>query len=159
LVAKFVFGVPMIGSFGLLALALGFYIAANLAVGYTFSTIAENQLQAMQMTMFFLLPAILLSGFRLSRSTACRCGRNGSARCCRRPISCRIVRGILLKGNGLWGNLAQSVAAHSLYVRRGRDRAWRASGGHWIRALRKNRGQTKFAPTSFRQVPRYTNAR
>ena len=38
-------------------------VLANLAVGYTFSTLAQNQLQAMQMTMFFLLPAILLSGF------------------------------------------------------------------------------------------------
>jgi len=62
-VARWVFHVPMIGSLSLLAGALVVYIVANLAVGYTFSTIAQNQLQAMQMTMFFLLPAILLSGF------------------------------------------------------------------------------------------------
>ena len=53
----------MIGSLGLLAVALVIFIIANLAVGYTFSTIAQNQLQAMQMTMFFFLPSILLSGF------------------------------------------------------------------------------------------------
>src|SRR4029077_6513683 len=62
-VARFVFHVPMIGSLPLLAAGLTIYIIANLAVGYPFSTIAQNQLQAMQMTMFFLLPAILLSGF------------------------------------------------------------------------------------------------
>ncbi len=61
--ARYVFHVPMIGSLPLLAVALVIYIIANLAVGYTFSTVAENQLQAMQMTVFFLLPAILLSGF------------------------------------------------------------------------------------------------
>ena len=61
--AKYVFGVPMIGSLALLALVLAVYIVADLTVGYSFSTLAQNQLQAMQMTMFFLLPAILLSGF------------------------------------------------------------------------------------------------
>lgn len=61
--AKYVFGVPVIGSLTLLAGALTLFIIANLAVGYTFSTIAQSQLQAMQMTVFFLLPAILLSGF------------------------------------------------------------------------------------------------
>ena len=39
------------------------FIAANLSIGYTFSTIAQNQLQAMQMSMMFFLPNILLSGF------------------------------------------------------------------------------------------------
>jgi ABC-2 type transport system permease protein len=107
LVAKFVFGVPMIGSFGLLALALVFYISANLAVGYTFSTIAENQLQAMQMTMFFLLPAILLSGFAFPFD-----GMPVWAQWIGEVLPAthflRIVRGILLKGNGLaeiWPNL------------------------------------------------------
>jgi ABC-2 type transport system permease protein len=107
LVAKFVFGVPMIGSFGLLALALGFYIAANLAVGYTFSTIAENQLQAMQMTMFFLLPAILLSGFAFPFD-----GMPVWAQWIGEVLPAthflRIVRGILLKGNSfgeIWPNL------------------------------------------------------
>ena len=78
LAARFVFHVPMIGSLALLAAGLAVYVTANLAVGYTFSTIAENQLQAMQMTTFFLLPTILLSGFAFP-SWACRSGRAGSA--------------------------------------------------------------------------------
>jgi ABC-2 type transport system permease protein len=107
MVAKFVFGVPMIGSFALLALALAFYITANLAVGYTFSTIAENQLQAMQMTMFFLLPAILLSGFAFPFD-----GMPVWAQWIGEVLPAthflRVVRGILLKDNGfteIWPNL------------------------------------------------------
>jgi len=57
------FGVPVIGSLSLLAALSTLFIATNLAVGYTFSTVAQNQLQAMQMTMMFFLPNILLSGF------------------------------------------------------------------------------------------------
>ena len=57
------FGVPMLGSLGLLALLSTLFITTNLSVGYTFSTIAQNQLQAMQMSMMFFLPNILLSGF------------------------------------------------------------------------------------------------
>jgi ABC-2 type transport system permease protein len=99
-VAKFVFNVPMIGSFTLLAASLVIYITANLAVGYTFSTIAQNQLQAMQMTMFFLLPAILLSGFAFPFD-----GMPVWARWIGEVLPAthflRVVRGILLKGNGL----------------------------------------------------------
>jgi ABC-2 type transport system permease protein len=57
------FGVPLIGSLALLALLSTLFITTNLAVGYTFSTVAQNQLQAMQMSMMFFLPNILLSGF------------------------------------------------------------------------------------------------
>jgi ABC-2 type transport system permease protein len=57
------FGVPVIGSLSLLAALSTLFIATNLAVGYTFSTVAQNQLQAMQMSMMFFLPNILLSGF------------------------------------------------------------------------------------------------
>jgi ABC-2 type transport system permease protein len=99
ILAKFVFAVPMIGSLGLLAGALVIYIIANLAVGYTFSTIAQNQLQAMQMTMFFLLPAILLSGFAFPFM-----GMPGWARAIGEVLPAthflRIVRGIMLKDNG-----------------------------------------------------------
>jgi ABC-2 type transport system permease protein len=107
LVAKYVFGVPMIGSLSLLALALAIYITANLAVGYTFSTIAENQLQAMQMTMFFLMPAILLSGFAFPFQ-----GMPVWAQWIGEVLPAthflRIVRGIMLKDNGfseIWPNL------------------------------------------------------
>lgn len=59
----FLFKVPILGSLGMLALLSTLFIGANLSIGYTFSTIAQNQLQAMQMTMMFFLPNILLSGF------------------------------------------------------------------------------------------------
>ncbi len=57
------FGVPLLGNLGVLAGLSTLFIAANLSIGYTFSTIAQNQLQAMQMSIMFFLPNILLSGF------------------------------------------------------------------------------------------------
>ena len=57
------FGVPVRGSLTLLALLSTLFITTNLSIGYTFSTIAQNQLQAMQMSIMFFLPSILLSGF------------------------------------------------------------------------------------------------
>ena len=98
-VAKYVFAVPMIGSLPLLGLGLTIYIVANLAVGYTFSTLAQNQLQAMQMTVFFLLPSILLSGFAFPFAGMPRWAQYiGEALPATHFL--RIVRGILLKDNG-----------------------------------------------------------
>jgi ABC-2 type transport system permease protein len=57
------FGVPVVGSLFLLALLATLFIATNLSIGYTFSTVAQNQLQAVQMSIMFFLPNILLSGF------------------------------------------------------------------------------------------------
>jgi ABC-2 type transport system permease protein len=57
------FGVPVQGSLIMLALLSTLFITTNLSIGYTFSTIVQNQLQAMQMSMMFFLPSILLSGF------------------------------------------------------------------------------------------------
>jgi ABC-2 type transport system permease protein len=57
------FGVPILGSVVLLAMLTTLFITTNLSIGYTFSTIVQNQLQAMQMSMMFFLPSILLSGF------------------------------------------------------------------------------------------------
>jgi ABC-2 type transport system permease protein len=57
------FGVPILGSVALLAVLTTLFITTNLSIGYTFSTIVQNQLQAMQMSMMFFLPSILLSGF------------------------------------------------------------------------------------------------
>jgi ABC-2 type transport system permease protein len=59
----FLFRVPIMGSLSVLALLSTLFIATNLSIGYTFSTVAQNQLQAMQMSMMFFLPNILLSGF------------------------------------------------------------------------------------------------
>ena len=57
------FGVPVLGSLSLLACLSTLFITTNLSIGYTFSTVAQNQLQAVQMSMMFFLPNILLSGF------------------------------------------------------------------------------------------------
>ncbi|HEY5043724.1 MAG TPA: ABC transporter permease [Verrucomicrobiae bacterium] len=100
LAAKFLFDVPMLGSV-LLLLALTFlFIVANLAVGITFSTIAKNQLQAIQMAFFFFLPSLLLSGYMFPFR-----GMPGWAQdvgeCLPLTHFLRIVRGILLKGNGI----------------------------------------------------------
>ena len=63
LVAATVFQVPIRGSIALLYALAAPFIIGNLAVGIVFSTIAETQQQAMQLSFFFLLPNILLSGF------------------------------------------------------------------------------------------------
>jgi ABC-2 type transport system permease protein len=100
LAARFLFEVPMVGSLALLSGALILFITANLAVGYTFSTLATTQLQAYQMSLFFFLPSILLSGFLFPfRGMPEWAQWLGELL----PLThfVRIVRGILLKGNGL----------------------------------------------------------
>src|ERR1700724_1673047 len=62
-IGVFLFGVPVFGSLSMLALLSTLFITTNLSIGYTFSTIVQNQLQAMQLSMMFFLPSILLSGF------------------------------------------------------------------------------------------------
>ena len=62
-IGVFVFGVPILGNMLLLALLTTLFITTNLSIGYTFSTLAQNQLQAMQLSIMFFLPSILLSGF------------------------------------------------------------------------------------------------
>ncbi|MGO8753279.1 MAG: ABC transporter permease [Thermoguttaceae bacterium] len=100
LAARVLFHVPMSGSLGLLLAATFVFIAANLAVGITFSTVAQNQFQAMQLTFFFFLPSLLLSGFAFPFR-----GMPGWAQTVGEllPLThfLRIVRGIMLKGNGL----------------------------------------------------------
>jgi ABC-2 type transport system permease protein len=84
----------------LLYLAVLVFIAANLSLGITFSTIARNQLQAMQMTFFFFLPSILLSGFMFPfRGMPDWAQALGSIL----PLThfLLLVRGIMLKGNGM----------------------------------------------------------
>jgi len=100
LAAHFLFHVPMHGSIPLLFAVALVFIAANLAMGITFSTVAKNQLQAMQMTFFVFLPSILLSGFMFPfRGMPPWAQTLGEVF----PLThfLRIVRGILLKGNGL----------------------------------------------------------
>ncbi len=98
LAAAYVFHVPMVGSLTLLSAVLILFIATNLAIGFTFSTLAKSQMQAMQMTMFFFLPSMLLSGFMFPFR-----GMPGWAQVLGEALPLthflRIVRGILLKGS------------------------------------------------------------
>src|SRR6266702_3754449 len=93
------FGVPVLGSLFLLAALSTLFITTNLSVGYTFSTIAQNQLQAMQMSMMFFLPNILLSGFMFPFA-----GMPDWAQWIGEGLPLthyiRIVRAIMLKGSG-----------------------------------------------------------
>jgi ABC-2 type transport system permease protein len=88
-----------VGSVSLLLVLTFFFIVANLAVGITFSTIAKNQLQAVQMAFFFFLPSLLLSGYMFPFR-----GMPGWAQDIGEVLPLthylRVVRGILLKGNG-----------------------------------------------------------
>jgi ABC-2 type transport system permease protein len=97
--AVLLFHVPMVGSLLLLIGCVSVFIAANLAMGFTFSTLARSQMQAMQMSMFFFLPSMLLSGFMFPfRGMPEWAQWLGELL----PLThfLRIVRGILLKGNG-----------------------------------------------------------
>jgi ABC-2 type transport system permease protein len=91
------FGVPIFGSLWLLAAMSTLFIGTNLAVGYTFSTIAQNQLQAMQMSMMFLLPNILLSGFMFPFA-GMPFWAQWIGECLPLTHYLRIVRAIMLKG-------------------------------------------------------------
>jgi ABC-2 type transport system permease protein len=124
LAAWLLFEVPMVGSLLLLMAMIGVFMLANLGVGFTFSTLAKNQLQALQMTFFFFLPSMLLSGFMFPfRGMPHWAQALGEVL----PLThfLRIVRGILLKGNGiaellpeLWPMLAFLLAAGALAMAR-----------------------------------------
>ena len=126
-VARFLFKVPMIGSLPLLIVVSLVFIAANLAMGITFSTVSTNQLQAVQMAFFFFLPSLLLSGFMFPyRGMPLWAQYLGEVF----PLThfLRIVRGILLKGNGfedvvleLWQIGLFTVIALFIGVRRYRQ--------------------------------------
>ena len=94
------FGVPVVGNLGVLAALSTLFIATNLSIGYTFSTVAQNQLQAMQMSMMFFLPNILLSGFLFPFSGMPTWAQYvGEAL----PLThyLRIVRSVMLKGSSV----------------------------------------------------------
>ncbi|HEY6489437.1 MAG: ABC transporter permease [Terracidiphilus sp.] len=107
LAARYVFHVPFFGSLGAVYLSTLLFIAANLTVGITFSSLAQNQLQAVQLAIFYFLPNILLSGFMFPFK-----GMPGWAQVVGNllPLTYfnRLVRGILLKGNG-WADSWPSV--------------------------------------------------
>ncbi|SAK89460.1 ABC-2 type transporter [Caballeronia hypogeia] len=111
---RFVFHVPLIGNPFAIYLAALLFIAANLTVGITLSSLAQNQLQAMQLTMFYFLPNILLSGFMFPFAGMPRWAQFiGNLL----PLTYfnRLIRGILLKGNG-WADLWPSVWPMMLFT-------------------------------------------
>jgi len=103
MLARALFSVPIQGSVTVLYLSVLLFIAANLMLGLTISSIARNQLQAMQMTFFFFLPSMLLSGFMFPFR-----GMPGWAQLIGEALPLthflRIVRGVLLKANG-WAEI------------------------------------------------------
>lgn len=114
IVGVLLFKIPIYGSVSLLLLLTGLFVVANLAVGFTFSTIARSQLQAMQLTFFFFLPSILLSGFMFPFK-----GMPTWAQWIGEflPLThyLRIVRGILLKANTII-ELSWELAAIILFI-------------------------------------------
>jgi ABC-2 type transport system permease protein len=96
-IGALLFGVPIDGSLTLLALLSTLFITTNLAVGYTFSTVVQNQLQAMQMSMMFFLPSILLSGFMFPFA-GMPVWAQYIGECLPLTHYVRIVRAIMLKG-------------------------------------------------------------
>jgi ABC-2 type transport system permease protein len=112
--ARLLFGIPVIGSLWLLVGLTLLFILANLSIGYTFSTVAQNQLQAMQMSFFFFLPNILLSGFMFPFK-----GMPGWAQVIGEilPLThyLRIVRGIMLKGATIF-DLQTDVLALAVFT-------------------------------------------
>lgn len=113
--ALLLFGVPIAGSIVLLAGLTVLFIATNLSIGYTFSTIAETQLQAIQMSFMFFLPNILLSGFMFPFS-----GMPGWAQFVgdMLPLThyIRMVRGIMLKGASLQDLQPETLALAALML-------------------------------------------
>ena len=109
------FRVPVEGSLLLLATLSTLFIATNLSIGYTFSTIAQNQLQAIQMSFMFFLPNILLSGFMFPFA-----GMPGWAQAVGEllPLThyIRIVRGIMLKGATLYDLQLEALALAGLML-------------------------------------------
>lgn len=112
--ARLLFDVPIEGSFALLVGLTTLFIIANLSVGYTFSTIARNQLQAMQMAMLFFLPSLLLSGF-LYPFLGMPVWAQWIGEIFPLTHFMRIVRGIMLKGAG-FSDLSQEVLALVLFT-------------------------------------------
>jgi ABC-2 type transport system permease protein len=112
--AVLLFDVPIVGSLGLLMVCVSLFIAANLAVGFTFSTLARNQMQAMQMAMFFFLPSMLLSGFLFPfRGMPQWAQVLGELL----PLThfLRMVRGIMLKGS-TWPDIWPQIWPLTLFL-------------------------------------------
>ncbi len=105
--AYYIFHVPFIGDPWLMTLGVALFIIANLAVGFTFSTVARTQMQAMQMTFFFFLPSMMLSGFMFP-FRGMPAWAQGIGQVFPLTHFLRIVRGVMLKGSdwaAMWPNI------------------------------------------------------
>jgi ABC-2 type transport system permease protein len=109
------FGVPILGSVALLALLTTLFITTNLSIGYTFSTIVQNQLQAMQLSMMFFLPSILLSGFMFPFAGMPMWAQY-LGECLPLTHYVRIVRAIMLKGATLSNLQYDTIALIALML-------------------------------------------
>lgn len=112
--AKSLFGVPFVGSLWLLLISILIFVLALVLLGYAFSTLARTQMQAMQLTFFFFLPSLLLSGFMFPFR-----GMPGWAQTLGEifPLThfLRIIRAVMLKGADLQG-VATPLAALMVFV-------------------------------------------
>ena len=112
--ARVLFDVPFSGGWAALVVGILLFIVGSLALGFLISTVARNQLQAMQMSVFYIFPSLLLSGFMFPfRGMPVWAQTLGSAI----PVThfLRVVRGALLKGLGLV-DLSPSLAALAVFV-------------------------------------------
>lgn len=114
LAAKGLFGVPFIGSLGLLLFGILIFVLAMVLLGYTISTFARTQMQAMQLTFFFFLPSILLSGFMFPFSGMPLWARIAGEVL---PLThfLRLVRAVMLKGAG-FANVSGPILALLAFV-------------------------------------------
>ena len=113
--AVVLFGVPILGDVSELAVLTTLFVATNLSIGYTFSTLAQNQLQAVQMAMMFFLPNMLLSGFLFPFAGMPKWAQYVGETL---PVThyVRIVRSIMLKGSSLADLQVDAVALVALML-------------------------------------------
>ncbi|HEX5378619.1 MAG TPA: ABC transporter permease, partial [Phenylobacterium sp.] len=114
LLARFLFDVPMVGGWIGLMIGIALFITGSLALGFLISTVSRSQLQAMQMSVFYILPSILLSGFMFPfRGMPAWAQWIGQII----PVThfLRVVRGALLKGQGL-GDMWRELVALLVFV-------------------------------------------
>jgi ABC-2 type transport system permease protein len=112
--ASIFFALPIRGSVPLLLAALGLFIASNLALGVTFSTVSTNQMQAVQLAQFTLMPSFLLSGFMFP-FRGMPLWAQWLGQIFPTTHAMRIVRGMLLKGNG-WTEIAPELWPMALFA-------------------------------------------
>ena len=112
--ASIFFALPIRGSVPLLLAALGLFIASNLALGVTFSTVSANQMQAVQFAQFTLMPSFLLSGFMFP-FRGMPLWAQWLGQIFPTTHAMRIVRGMLLKGNG-WTEIAPELWPMALFA-------------------------------------------